>query len=135
MSPARCSADRTDLRGDARSDRERNRRAVDLIFAPPEQIRDLSDLVDEAAESDTEIADPPEPIINGVIDLGRIATDACSWRWIPIHAEPDAVFSRSWKPPIPRIIRLLRSKRCGPGRVALPRSIPASPGVAKVVEG
>jgi uncharacterized metal-binding protein YceD (DUF177 family) len=48
---------------------------VDLMFAPPEQIR-LSNLVDEGAESETEIPDPPEPIINGVIDLGRIATDA-----------------------------------------------------------
>jgi hypothetical protein len=50
--------------------------SIDLVFAPLEQVPDLSDLVDEAAESDTEIPDPPEPIINGVIDLGRIATDA-----------------------------------------------------------
>jgi hypothetical protein len=50
--------------------------SIDVVFAPLEQIPDLSDLVDEAAESDTEIPDPPEPIINGVIDLGRIATDA-----------------------------------------------------------
>jgi hypothetical protein len=50
--------------------------SIDVVFAPLEQILDLSDLVDEAAESDTEIPDPPEPIINGVIDLGRIATDA-----------------------------------------------------------
>ena len=36
----------------------------------------MADLVDEAAESDVEIPDPPEPIENGVIDLGRLATDA-----------------------------------------------------------
>ena len=48
--------------------------AIDLIFAPPEQIPQLSDLVDEAAESEHEIPDPPEPIENGVIDLGRLAT-------------------------------------------------------------
>src|SRR3984885_2376887 len=48
---------------------------IDLVFAPPEQIPQLSDLVDEAAESDGEIPDPPEPIIDGVIDLGRLATD------------------------------------------------------------
>src|ERR1700677_720030 len=35
--------------------------AIDLIFAPPEQIRELAD---EAAESDAEIPDPPEPIVN-----------------------------------------------------------------------
>src|SRR3984885_12390967 len=31
---------------------------IDLVFAPPEQIPELSDLVDEAAENDTEIPDP-----------------------------------------------------------------------------
>ena len=50
--------------------------AIDLIFAPPEQIPALADLVDEAAESDAEIPDPPEPIVDGIIDLGRLATDA-----------------------------------------------------------
>ena len=65
---------------------------IDLIFAPPEQIPDLSDLVDEAAESDTEIPDPPEPIINGVIDLGRIATDALFLAVDPYPRRPDAVF-------------------------------------------
>ena len=50
--------------------------AIDLIFAPPEQIPQLADLVDDAAESDAEIPDPPEPIVNGIIDLGRLATDA-----------------------------------------------------------
>src|SRR4030088_3535749 len=49
---------------------------IDLIFAPPEQIPQLADLVHEAAEHKAEIPDPPEPIANGVIDLGRLATDA-----------------------------------------------------------
>jgi hypothetical protein len=65
---------------------------IDLIFAPPEQIPDLSDLVDEAAESETEIPDPPEPIINGVIDLGRLATDALFLAVDPYPRRPDAVF-------------------------------------------
>ncbi|MGC1559122.1 MAG: DUF177 domain-containing protein [Bradyrhizobium sp.] len=65
---------------------------VDLIFAPPEQIRDLSNLVEEGAESEIEIADPPEPIINGVIDLGRIATDALFLAVDPYPRKPDAVF-------------------------------------------
>src|ERR1700754_4279239 len=50
--------------------------AIDLIFAPSEQIPSLSALVEQTAESDEEIPDPPEPIVNGVIDLGRLATDA-----------------------------------------------------------
>jgi hypothetical protein len=65
---------------------------IDLIFAPPEQIPELSDLVDEAAESDTEIPDPPEPIINGVIDLGRLATDALFLAVDPYPRKPDAIF-------------------------------------------
>jgi hypothetical protein len=66
--------------------------AIDLIFAPPEQIRELADLVDEAAESDAEIPDPPEPIVNGVIDLGRLATDALFLGIDPYPRKPDAVF-------------------------------------------
>jgi hypothetical protein len=65
---------------------------IDLIYAPPEQIPDLSALVDEAAESDAEIPDPPEPILNGVIDLGRLATDALFLAVDPYPRRPDAVF-------------------------------------------
>ncbi|QWG25693.1 DUF177 domain-containing protein [Bradyrhizobium sediminis] len=65
---------------------------IDLIFAPPEQIPQLSDLVDDAAESDEEIPDPPEPIENGVIDLGRLATDALFLAVDPYPRKPDAVF-------------------------------------------
>jgi hypothetical protein len=70
--------------------------AIDLIFAPPEQIPELAELVDEAAESDTEIPDPPEPIENGVIDLGRVATDALFLGVDPYPRKPDAVF----EPPV-----------------------------------
>ncbi len=69
---------------------------VDLMFAPPEQIPVLSDLVDDAAESEVEIPDPPEPIVNGVIDLGRLATDALFLAIDPYPRKPDAVF----EPPV-----------------------------------
>lgn len=65
---------------------------IDLIFAPPEQIPELSDLVDEAAESEEEIPDPPEPIVNGIIDLGRLATDALFLAIDPYPRKPGAVF-------------------------------------------
>ncbi len=65
---------------------------IDLIFAPSEQIPEMADLVEEAAESDVEIPDPPEPIENGVIDLGRIATDALYLAVDPYPRKPDAVF-------------------------------------------
>jgi hypothetical protein len=66
--------------------------AIDLMFAPPDQIPELSDLVDEASDSDLEIPDPPEPIENGVIDLGRVATDALFLGIDPYPRKPDAVF-------------------------------------------
>jgi uncharacterized metal-binding protein YceD (DUF177 family) len=69
---------------------------IDLIFAPPEQIPQLADLVDEAAETDAEIPDPLEPIENGVIDLGRLATDALFLGIDPYPRRPDAVF----EPPV-----------------------------------
>jgi hypothetical protein len=65
---------------------------IDVMFAPPEQIPQLADLVDESAESDTEIPDPPEPIENGFIDLGRLATDALFLAINPYPRKPDAVF-------------------------------------------
>jgi hypothetical protein len=65
---------------------------IDLIFAPPEQIPVLSDLVDEFADSDEEIPDPPEPIVNGMIDLGRLATDALYLAIDPYPRRKDAVF-------------------------------------------
>ena len=65
---------------------------IDLIFAPPEQIPQLADLVDDAAESDAEIPDPPEPTENGVIDLGRVATDALFLAIDPYPRKPDVVF-------------------------------------------
>ena len=65
---------------------------IDLIFAPPEQIPALSDLVDEPGESDAEIPDPLEPIEHGMIDLGRLATDALFLGIDPYPRKPDAVF-------------------------------------------
>jgi uncharacterized metal-binding protein YceD (DUF177 family) len=65
---------------------------VDVVFAPPEQIPELSDLVDEAAESETDVPDPPEPIVNGIIDLGRVATDALFLAVDPYPRVPGAVF-------------------------------------------
>jgi len=74
---------------------------IDLIFAPPEQIPQLSDLVDEAIESDVEIPDPPEPIENGIIDLGRLATDALFLAIDPYPRKSDAVFEPPVEPEDP----------------------------------
>ena len=65
---------------------------VDLIFAPPEQIPEMAALVDDAEESDEEVPDPPEPIENGVIDLGRVATDALFLAVDPYPRKAGVVF-------------------------------------------
>jgi uncharacterized metal-binding protein YceD (DUF177 family) len=73
---------------------------IDLMFAPPEQIPALSDLADEATADDA--IDPPEPIEGGVIDLGRLATDALFLGIDPYPRKPDAMFDHAITPPDPR---------------------------------
>jgi uncharacterized protein DUF177 involved in 23S rRNA accumulation len=65
---------------------------IDLIFAPPEQIPQMAALAEEAERSDAEIPDPPEPIETGIIDLGRLATDALFLGIDPYPRKADAVF-------------------------------------------
>ena len=65
---------------------------IDLIFAPPEQIPQMAALADEAEEGDEEVPDPPEPIENGMIDLGRVATDALFLAVDPYPRKAGAVF-------------------------------------------
>jgi uncharacterized metal-binding protein YceD (DUF177 family) len=74
---------------------------IDLIFAPPEQIPEMADLVDEDLESVQETEDPPEPIVNGMIDLGRVATDALFLGVDPYPRKPDAVFEPMVEAPDP----------------------------------
>jgi len=63
---------------------------VDLIFAPVEQIPEFA----EPADSDEvyEMVDPPEPIENGAIDLGRLATDMIYLAIDPYPRKAGAVF-------------------------------------------
>jgi uncharacterized metal-binding protein YceD (DUF177 family) len=65
---------------------------IDLIFAPPEQVPQMAALVDEAEESEEETPDPLEPIENGMIDLGKVATDALYLAVDPYPRKPGAVF-------------------------------------------
>ena len=74
---------------------------IDLIFAPPDQIPQMAALVDEAEESDEDTPDPPEPIENGIIDLGRLATDALYLGVDPYPRKPEAVFEPLVETPDP----------------------------------
>lgn len=67
---------------------------VDLIFAPEAEVRRLADLIEEGQDDHepAEVADPPEAIVNGIIDLGRIATDALFLAIDPYPRKPGVVF-------------------------------------------
>src|SRR4051794_32415454 len=75
--------------------------AIDLVFAPPEQIPTLAHLIEQAGNSDAAIPDPPEPIVDGAIDLGRIATDALFLAIDPYPRKPGVVFDAPAFPPDP----------------------------------
>jgi uncharacterized metal-binding protein YceD (DUF177 family) len=64
---------------------------IDLVFAPADEVEQLIDDLDEAAE-EGEIPEPPEPIINGMIDLGRLATDVLFLAVDPYPRKEGAVF-------------------------------------------
>lgn len=76
---------------------------VDLTFAPEAEARRLEDLIEEG-QGDGEppdVADPPEAIVNGIIDLGRIATDALFLAIDPYPRKPGAVFEAEVTAPDP----------------------------------
>jgi uncharacterized metal-binding protein YceD (DUF177 family) len=104
--------------------------AVDLMFAPPEQIPTLAALVDEAAQSeDEEVPDPPEPIVNGVIDLGRLATDILFLAIDPYPRKMDAVFEplAEIADPADHPFAALKALQTG-NTPARPRKDPKNPG-------
>jgi uncharacterized metal-binding protein YceD (DUF177 family) len=65
---------------------------IDLIFAPSEQIPEGAGSADEDVDVMTEMADAPEPIENGIIDLGRLAADMLYLAIDPYPRKPGAVF-------------------------------------------
>ncbi|CAL78162.1 conserved hypothetical protein [Bradyrhizobium sp. ORS 278] len=67
---------------------------IDQLFAPPEAIPELAEFVEDDPNSEVDTADPPEPIINGQIDLGRLAADALFLGIDPYPRKPGAVFEQ-----------------------------------------
>lgn len=67
---------------------------VDLTFAPEAEARRLADLIEEGQDDEAppEVADPPEPIAGGIIDLGRLATDALFLAIDPYPRKAGVVF-------------------------------------------
>lgn len=63
---------------------------IDLIFAPSEQIPEIAEPAD--SDDDYEVVEPQEPIENGIIDLGRLATDVLYLAIDPYPRKEGAVF-------------------------------------------
>lgn len=67
---------------------------IDLVFAPEAEVRKMADLIEEGQDDQAppEVIDPPEAIVGGIIDLGRIATDALFLAIDPYPRKEGAVF-------------------------------------------
>jgi uncharacterized metal-binding protein YceD (DUF177 family) len=65
---------------------------IDVTFAPPSQIPKMPKVVTKEEGEDAEIPDPPEPIVNGAIDLGRLVTELLILGIDPYPRKPGAVF-------------------------------------------
>jgi len=64
---------------------------IDLIFAPSGQIPELAEPAD-GDDSAIDMTDAPEPIENGIIDLGRLATDVLYLAIDPFPRKEGALF-------------------------------------------
>ena len=72
---------------------------VDLVFAPAEEIAPQIDADDDDGVST--VAEPPEPIENGMIDLGRLASDVLFLAIDPYPRKEGAVFAPQVAAPDP----------------------------------
>ncbi|MGY8633793.1 DUF177 domain-containing protein [Bradyrhizobium sp. 14AA] len=93
---------------------------VDLTFAPEAEARRLADLIEEGRDDKEppEVADPPEPIVNGIIDLGRLATDALFLAIDPYPRKQGVVFEAEVTAPDPEdhpfaALKALQDKKKG----------------------
>ncbi len=93
---------------------------LDLMFVPEAEVKQLADLIDDDA-FDGESPDAPEPILDGVIDLGRLAADALFLGLDPYPRKPGVEFV---PPPVivdPEdhpfaALRALRNPAAGPAK-------------------
>ncbi|MBN9586786.1 MAG: phosphodiesterase [Afipia sp. 62-7] len=90
---------------------------VDVTFAPPSRIAASPKpaQADEGEEAD--IPDPPEPIVNGVIDLGKLATEFLVLGIDPYPRKPGVTFTPPETPEDPdeHPFAALRALKAGPG--------------------
>ena len=66
--------------------------AIDVTFAPASQIPVTAKVVTKEEGEDAEIPDPPEPIVNGAIDLGQLVSELLLLGIDPYPRKPGSVF-------------------------------------------
>ena len=65
---------------------------IDVTFAPPSQIPVMAKVVTKEEGENVDIPDPPEPIVNGTIDIGQLAAELLFLGIDPYPRAPGAVF-------------------------------------------
>jgi uncharacterized metal-binding protein YceD (DUF177 family) len=74
---------------------------VDSLFVPEEEVEAVTKAMDKEAEAAGEMADPPEAIVGGMLDLGKLAADALFLAIDPYPRKPDSVFAQPVTPEDP----------------------------------
>ena len=74
---------------------------IDALFVPEDEVEAVTKVLDKEAEAAGEMADPPEAIINGTVDLGKLAADALFLAIDPYPRKPAAVFEQPATPEDP----------------------------------
>ena len=72
---------------------------VDMTFAPADELTSQADA--NADDGESALVEPPEPIENGMIDLGRLATDVLYLAIDPYPRKEGAVFEARLAAPDP----------------------------------
>lgn len=87
-------------------------------FAPPSQIPVSAKSVQTEEGDDAEIPDQPEPIVNGVIDLGQLATEFLILGIDPYPRKPGVVFTppETPKDPDEHPFAALKALKAAPGK-------------------
>ncbi len=65
---------------------------IDVEFVPPSQIPASAKSIQKEEGEDAEIPEPPDPIVGGAIDLGRLAMEFLTLGIDPYPRKPGVVF-------------------------------------------
>ncbi len=95
--------------------------SIAAVFAPPSQIPVSPKFTQKEEGDEAEIPDPPEPIVNGTIDLGQLATEYLILGIDPYPRKPGVAFTPPVTPEDPdeHPFAALKALKIAPGK---PRS-------------